>query len=326
MGARRVLLGLLLIGLTGWGSTAIYYSNLPAGVRPIAALLLAVLVATLLVVVRPHRRAVLSVLTVFVLLIAWWLSIPASNDRNWKPDVALLPWAVIEGNQVTLHDIRNCEYRSESDFTVRHYDKTLQLDQLRTADLSLVYWGSPSIAHTMMSFGFADGSYVCFSIETRNEMGEGFSTVKGFFKQYELTYVVADERDVLRLRTNFRHEDVYLYRMSASEDRVRYIFLDYLREVNQLKAAPEWYNAMTSNCTTNIRSHTAPGSSVDKLDWRILINGYVDELAYERKALDQSLPFPELKRRSHVNEAALAAGDSADFSKLIRQGLPGFAR
>ena len=143
-------------------------------------------------------------LAAFAVVLVWWLLMPPSNSRNWQPDVAVLPWADIQGNRVTIHNIRNCDYRSETDYTVRHYDKTFDLAKLKSVDLSLVYWGSPYIAHTMLSFGFEGDGYVCFSIETRKEIGEAYSTVKGFFRQYELTYVVADERDLIGLRTNYR--------------------------------------------------------------------------------------------------------------------------
>ena len=181
----------------------------------------------------------------------------------------------------------------------------------------------------MLSFGFKDGKYLCFSIETRKEVGEGYSAIKGFFKQFELTYIVADERDVVRLRTNYREngkgEDVYLYRLKVPTEFARKVFLDYLREVNSLKDHPEWYRALSTNCTTSILRHTAKFNPDSKLDWRIVVNGYIDEMLYERKRLDQSLPFTELKKRSYINERAKAVKDNEDFSRLIRVGLPGVA-
>jgi len=248
---------------------------------------------------------------------------PPSNSRNWQPDTAVLPWADIQGTRVTIHNIRNCSYRSETDYTVRHYDRTFDLSGLKSLDLSLVYWGSPYIAHTMLSFGFEGGGFVCFSVETRKEVGEAYSTVKGFFRQYELTYVVADERDLIRLRTNYRGEQVYLYRLRESADLIRKVFLDYLRKVNSLKDRPEWYNALTDNCTTSIRVTTAPYNPDARLDWRIIVNGFMDEMLYERQAVDTGLPFPELKKRSLINERAKGLDTSPDFSQLIREGLPG---
>jgi hypothetical protein len=237
--------------------------------------------------------------------------------------VVVLPWSEVAGNRVTVHNIRNCDYRSETDFTVRHYDRIFDLDKLRSADLYLVHWGSPHIAHTMMSFGFEGDQYLCFSIETRKEKGEDYSTVKGFFKQYELTYVAADERDLVRLRTNFRGEQVHIYRLRADQSQIRGAFLDYLKSMNSLKDRPEWYNAFTSNCTTNIRGHTSPYAGNKQWNWRFLVNGHLDELIYERGSVDRSLPLAELNARSLVDAKAQAAGDGEDFSRRIREGVPG---
>lgn len=248
---------------------------------------------------------------------------PPSNDRNWQPDVALLPWAEIQGNRVTIHNIRNCDYRSETDYTVHHYDKTFDLATLKSIDLSLVYWGSPSIAHTMLSFGFEGNGFVCFSVETRKEVGEAYSTIKGFFRQYEMIYVVADERDLIGLRTNYRGEQLYLYRLQESAGTVRKIFLDYLHKVNSLKDHPEWYNALTDNCTTSTDILAAPYNPKGRFDWRIIVNGYMDEMLYEGKAIDTSLSFLELKKRSLINGRAEKNDKSPEFSQLIRVELPG---
>jgi hypothetical protein len=270
------------------------------------------------------KRTALGLLAAFAALLGWWLLIPPSNNRNWQPDVAVLPWAEIRGNLVTIHNIRNCDYRSETDYTVRHYDKTFDLAALKHVDLFLVHWGSPYIAHTMLSFDFEGGGTVCISIETRKEVGETYSNYKGFFRQYELTYVVADERDLVGLRTNYRGEQVYLYRVNASADLIQHVFLDYLREVNSLRERPEWYNALTGNCTTGIRGHTQPFNP-SRLGWRMIVNGLLDEMLYEKHMLDTSLPFPELKKRSLINQRAQGLDKSPDFSRLIRVGLPGIA-
>jgi hypothetical protein len=320
-----IILGWFILAcMVCWASTAIFYSNLPAGVRAVAAALFALGSLAAFVMVHPHRHAVLGFLVVFALLLVWWLKIPPSNHRDWQPDVAVLPYDEIAGDYVTIHNIRNVDYRTETDYTVRHYDATFDLKKLQSVDNYLTYWGSPAIAHTMMSFGFGDGRHVCFSIETRKRRGQEYSTVKGFFKQYELTYVVADERDLVRLRTNYRHEEVYLFRLKTSKEVMRKVFIDYLREVNSLRERPEWYNALTNNCTANIRGHTAPYNPRGKWDWRIIVNGYVDEFMYEQGVLDRSLPLAELKEKSHINQKANAVGNPEDFSQRIREGLPGF--
>src|SRR5690349_2974635 len=166
------------------------------------------------------------------------------------------------------------------------------------------YWGSPNIAHTMISFGFEGGDYLCFSIETRKEIGEGYSAVRGLFRQFELIYVVADERDVVRLRTNFRQgEEAYLYRLKASPAQVLTFFLDYLRRVNSLHERPEWYSALTHNCTTAIRTQRAAADQAP-WDWRLLVNGHGDELLYERGQIATNLPLAALKEKCHINARA----------------------
>jgi hypothetical protein len=315
----------LLIIMMAWGTLAIYFSSLPAPLRSGVAVLFVVTAIVLLLFLRPRRRGIVAFLGIFSVVLIGWLSMEPSNDRNWQPDVAVLPYATVDGDAITVHNIRNCDYRTETDFSVHHYDKTFSLSGLRSSDIFLSDWGLRTIVHTLVSFGFDDGSYLCISIETRKEAGETYSSLKGFFRQYELFYVVGDERDLIRLRTNYRQgETVYLYRLhGASLEVVKQIFMDYIRYINRLKEKPEWYNALTGNCTTEIRGHTRPYAGKVTWDWRILANGYIDELMYEVGVLDTSLAFEALKQRSIINQRAKAANQDPAFSKLIRQGLPG---
>ena len=238
--------------------------------------------------------------------------------------MAVLPYAHIDGDRVTVHNIRNCDYRSETDYTARYYDQIFDVSKLDSIDLYLVNWGIPYISHTMISFGFQGKKHLCISIETRKEKGEDYSTIKGFFRQYELMYVVADERDLVRLRTNYRKDEmVYLYRLNGKKMVFRKIFLDYMRYINRLKNRPEWYNALTGNCTTQIRGHTKPYTGKTKWDWRILLNGQLDEMAYENGLLNQSLPLETLRQKSIINQRAKGLDQHPDFSILIRRGLPG---
>ena len=323
--AGRILSRVALAVICVWSTLAIYFSNLPAGwLRTAAAGAFGLGVLVVLLRVRPGRRARLIVLAAFGAVVIWFLLTPPSNDRDWQPDVAVLPYAEIGGDTVTIHNIRNCDYRSETDYTVRYYDRTFDLARLRAVDFYLIYWGSALIAHTMLSFEFEGGDHLCFSIETRKTKGESYSAVRGFFRQYELTYVIGDERDLVRLRTNYRGEQVYLYRLNTDPATARLVFLDYLKQINRLRTHPEWYNALTSNCTTNIRGHTKPYARKVRWDWRILANGYIDRLGYEVGSLDHSLPFDQLKARSLINDRAKAAGDDPAFSARIREGLPGF--
>ena len=222
--------------LTLWAVAALYFDARVSWLRLPLAAIYGLGMLAVLTWVRPRRLAAGICAGGFVLVLAWWLSLKPSNERDWQPDVAVLPYADIAGNQVTIHNIRNCDYRTETDFDVRYYDKTFNLDDLRTVDLFLVTWGSPHIAHTMVSFGFLNGDYVCFSIETRKEKGEAYSAVKGLFRQFELTYIIADERDLVRLRTNYRQgEEACLYRVRMTPEQGRTLFLDYLRRANALR-------------------------------------------------------------------------------------------
>lgn len=314
----------VVLGLaTLWAAAALCIDIRVSWLRiPITTIYALGMLAVWIWIRRPWKSLVTT--ASFAVVLTWWLSLQPSNNRDWLPDSAVLPFADITGNQIVIHNIRNCNYRTETDYDVRYYDKTFDLDQLRTVDLYLVTWGSPHIAHTMVSFGFTSGDHVCFSIETRKEKGEDYSAIKGLFRQFELTYIIADERDVVRLRTNYRQgEEGCLYRLQATPEQGRQLFLDYLRRANQLHEKAEWYNALTDNCTTAIRTQRAADDRAP-WDWRMLVNGHLDELLYERGAIVTNLPFAELKKLSNINARARAADQAADFSKLIRQGLPGF--
>lgn len=323
---RLVALALLwgILGVTTlWAAAALYFDVRISWLRlPLAVVYGLGMLAVWLFVRRPWKQAV--TLAGFVIVVTWWFSLSPSNNRDWLPDVAVLPYADSNGNRVNIHNIRNCDYRTETDFDVHYYDKTFKLDQLRTVDLSLITWGSPHIAHTIVSFGFVNGDYVCFSIETRMEKGEAYSAVKGLFRQFELICIISDERDVLRLRTNYRQgEEVCLYHLQMTPEQGRQLFLDYLHRVNELHERAEWYNAVNDNCTTGIRTQRAAAARAP-WDWRMLINGHLDELLYERGTIVTNLPLVELKKISNINARAKAADQAADFSRQIRQGLPAF--
>jgi len=325
--AGVAFLGLLTAASGLWGTLAVLYSG-PANevVRNGLAATVALLSVAALIGVALRRwrwRALGVQAALLLMLLVWWRGIEPSNTRDWQADVALLPRATIEGDLVTLHNIRNFDYRSETDYTPAYYDKRFELSKLEGVDLVAVYWMGPAIAHTFVSFAFAGGERLAISIETRKEKGEGYSTVKGFFRQYELYYVVADERDVIRLRTNYRHdppEDVYVYRLQGPIENARRLFVDYLNKINALNAQPDFYNTLTTNCTTNIWLHSLVNPEHLPFSWKILASGYVPEYLYEAGRLDTRVPFPELRQRAHVNARAQAADKAADFSRRIRAG------
>jgi hypothetical protein len=303
-----------------WAFGALYF-DFPKG-GPFAAILF---VIALLAIVICLRRKLLKLGILFgacALVAAWWLTLKPSNDRAWQPDVAQTAWAEINGDEVTIHNVRNCDYRTATDFTTHYETRTVRLSQITGMDLAINYWGSPWIAHPIVSFQFADGPPLCFSIETRKTIGQVYSTLEGFYRQYTLIYVVADERDCIRLRTNYRREDVYLYHTLASPAQARERFREYINTVNALHENPRWYNAVTSNCTTSIRTQRAANLR-KPWDWRILLNGKADEMLYQDHAIATGgLPFTELKQRSMINERARAADQNPDFSSIIREGLP----
>jgi hypothetical protein len=320
------MLGLGCAAGLGWITLAIYYSPLqPAWLRSALGALVPLGAVVALLLVRPLRRVLVGILAAFVVVLAAWLTISPSNERDWQPEVAVLPYADLHGDRITVHNIRNFAYRSETDFTPAYYEKTFDLQKLDRVDLIAVYWMGPAVAHIFLSFGFAGEDHLAVSIETRKEKGEGYSTLKGFFKQYELFYVVADERDVIRVRTNFRNnppEEVYVYRVHGPIELGRRLFLDYMREINALKERPEFYNTLTTNCTTTIWMHSRVNPRRVPFSWKILLSGYVPEYLYDVGRLGTSLQFADLKAHGRINERARAADADPRFSARIREGLP----
>jgi hypothetical protein len=303
-----------------WAFGALYFDFPTAGA--LAAILFVLLLFAAIVFVRGKLLKLAIVFGAFALVTSWWLTLKPSNDRNWQPDVAQTAWADINGDEVTIHNVRNCDYRTETDFTPRWETRTVRLSRIRGMDVAINYWGSPWISHPIVSFLFADALPLCFSIETRKTIGQKYSALDGLYRQYTLIYVVADERDSIRLRTNYRREDVYLYRTLASPAQARERFLEYIKAINALHEHPRWYNEVTTNCTTSIRTQRSVKLRAP-WDWRMLINGKADELLYEHHAIATGgLPFSELKHRSLINDRARAADKDRDFSRLIREGLP----
>ncbi|MBC8352555.1 MAG: DUF4105 domain-containing protein [Planctomycetes bacterium] len=243
-----------------------------------------------------------------------------SHDRDWRLDLAVLPHADIRDEQVTVRNIRHCAYESDADYVVNYYDKQFDLQQLRFVDFIVVpFKDSPSLAHTMLSFGFEDGEHLAVSAEARLEKDEEYSPILGELRQYELMYVVADERDAILRRTKHRGDEVYVYRTIATPEQSRDLFMDVMQRVNQLAEVPEFYDTLSNNCTTNIVSHLnrlRPGRI--PYDVRVLLPGYSDALAYELGLLDTLLPFEETRRRARVTEIANRSADAPNFSSRIR--------
>ena len=323
--AARILIGVVVTATTIWGVAMLYFSPLLAEPwRAGAAGAYAAITLLAFLFLPRRRRTLLISLCAFALLVFLFFQIPASNERDWQTDVSVTPHATIKGDSITIHGVRNFAYRTETDFTPRWETRTYDLSKLDSIDLIAVYWAGKAIAHIMVSFGFAGKDYLAVSIETRKEKGESYSTLAGFFRQYELYYVVADERDVVGVRTTYRQpqEDVYIYRVKGPLKNARRVFLDYLKGMNELHERPSYYNTLTTNCTTSILMHTRMNPESPPMSWKILLSGYVPDYLYELGRLDTTHSFVELERLSRVNERAHAAGADAAFSQRIREGLP----
>lgn len=318
------LLWMICGGLMAWSFGALHF-DFPVLKKAAAWIYLLSLLAAL-IVMKGEWKKLAVVSGSFLLVLVWWLTQQPRNDRNWQPDVAQEAWVEIKGDEITLHNVRNCDYRSATDYTPQWETRRVRLSQITGVDMFINYWGSPYMAHPIVSFQFADAPPICFSIETRKEVGEKYSAIGGIYRQYELIYTAADERDVVRLRTNYRKdEESYLYHIQVKPDRARERFMEYINTLNALHDKPRWYNAITTNCTTAIRSQHPAGERLP-WDWRMLVNGKGDEMLFERNAIvTDGLSFPELRQKALINPAAHAADKSPDFSRRIREGRPGFS-
>jgi hypothetical protein len=306
---------------------AIYIDVRISGLR--LPLLIVFLLALVTVLVKFRWRPISALLCLgcSVVVLLWWLSLKPSDIGNWQENVSRVAWAEVHGDDVTIHNVRNCDYRTEMDYSNCWSDRTVKLSHLQHVDLFFTTWGAPGIGHPILSFDFGDGQHIAFSIEARYKVGQGYSALLGLFRQYDLIFIAADERDVIRLRTNFRKdEEVFLYRGNLDAAVSRSIFESYIQYLNKLKNQPEWYNAITRNCTTTMDSAMAKDTTnAQPWNYQLLLNGTLDRLMYQRgRIVSDGLPFPELKRRAHINPAAQAAGNSPDYSALIRVDRPGF--
>jgi hypothetical protein len=325
----RVFLNILLVititAITLWGVGALYFAPLlPARWRAFAAASYGTASILAFALLPWPGKTAIAALAIFAVLVILFLRITAANDRDWQPDVSVTPHATVNGDLVTIHGVRNFTYRTETDFDACWEDRTYDLSKLDSVDLIAVYWAGKTVAHIMVSFGFQGKDYLAVSIETRKEKGEQYSTLAGFFRQYELYYVVADERDVIGVRTTYRQpqEDVYIYRTRTPQRNIRRSFLDYIQKINDMRVHPRFYNTLTTNCTTTILMHTRMNPESPPMSWKILLSGYLPAYLYELGRIDTAKPFAELEKLSRVNERAHAADKDASFSQRLRQGLP----
>ncbi|MBP0597588.1 DUF4105 domain-containing protein [Herbaspirillum sp. LeCh32-8] len=321
-------LALMVAGLAAWGSFALWF-QLPGPVwLRIAVIGLWCLpaLATLAALAGWSgiwRWAPAAFVLSVVLMFSWWHTIVPSHERVWADDVARMLGSQVQGDQVVLENVRNFAWRSETDYDAHWETRRYDLGQLVSADLLLSYWMGPAIAHTLVSFGFADGRRLVFSLEIRREKGESFSALGGFFRRFETVIVAADESDIVRTRTNARGEDVYLYRLRLRPEQLRLVFLGYLERAAQLRAEPRFYNTLTSNCTTIVFELARRLSPTLPLNYRLLLSGYFAEYAYDHGGLVDGHSFEELKAAGRITQRALDGGTDEHYSKAIRRGVPG---
>lgn len=323
IGFLLLALGILLIG--AWCALAIWFHVNTRGIGHglIASLPVLLAVATAALLATQWRwRGVIGYAVAVAIVLVWWSTIRPSNDRHWMPDVARAATAAMNGDELVVRNVRNFTWRTDIDFDphweTRHYD----LSRLANVDLVLSYWAGEAIAHTIVSFGFEDGSRLAFSIETRKEVGEEYSPIAGFFRKYELTIIAADERDVVRVRSNVRGEDVRIYRLRMKPADARVLLTEYAQGLNRLARTPRFYNTLTANCTTLVFGMVRIIHPGLPLDPKVLLSGYLPDYAYELGALDTSIPFPRLRALARIHDRALAADSAPDFSARIRAGLP----
>lgn len=266
------------------------------------------------------KKLLVIVSAALILFVIFFFSRTPSNNRDWAVDQSILPYAVFNDNTVDIFNIRNFTYQSDTSYEPGYYDHTYNLDELQSVDYIVEPFGNPGAAHTMLSFGFKNGDYLSISVEIRKEKGESFSPFKGIIRDYEIMYVIADEKDAVKLRSNYRKDKVYVYPVETTPEKMRELFVDMLNRANGLVDTPEFYNTLTNTCTTNIAKHinNISENRVPR-DLRLLLPENSDALAYELGLIDNSIPLEELREKHLINDRAMEHADSPNFSEMIRK-------
>lgn len=319
------VLATLIVALAAiWAAFALWYQA-PGGqaLKTLSVVLWLGFSLTLLMALWQGRTALalLAFAVVFGGLQIWWQRIAPSNQRIWADDVAQMTTGTVVGRHVTLHNVRNFEWRSNTDYTQRWETRDYDLERLNSVDMIMSYWSGAAIAHLLISFGFEDGAHVVFSVEIRREKHESFSEIGGFFKEFGLSILAADERDVIRVRTNVRGEDDYLYRIRMPVPEMRALFLSYIEQANSLVKTPRFYNTITVNCTTLVYHMMKHIVGYLPLDYRLILSGYIPEYVYRVGGLDNRFSLAELRARGRFTERAEKANLSSSFSADIREGI-----
>lgn len=320
-----VAVALIVVVATAWASLAMWYRlPVPELGREIAAGIFVVF--GLATIAALGSRWAFSAIAVFAAaflgITIWWSTIIPEASADWAPDVARQVTGSVHGNRLTLADVRDFEWKSKTEFTERWTTRSYDLDKLHGVDLFMSYWSGTKIAHVMLSFGFEGGEQLAWSIEVRRPVGGAFSPLADLFKSNPLVILAADERDVVGVRSNVRGEDVQIYRLRASPEQARLLLLEYVADANALAKSPEFYNSITTNCTTTIVKMMRIAGDKVPFDWRLIVNGYLPDYAYDRGAVDTALPLARLREVAHIDKRARAVGLTPEFSKAIRVGVP----
>jgi len=322
----RILISALIIApLSAWGALALWFRvPAPEALRAAAAIVFAILgLATIAALFARRSLAGIGVFTAaFCGLLVWWSTIIPPLDGDWAQDVAQQTTGTVAGDILTLSDVRDFDWRTDSDFTEKWSKRSYDLSKLKTLDLFLAYWAGPEMAHVIMSFGFEDGQHLAWSVEVRRERTSEFSPIADGFKSHTLIYLATTERDSVRLRSNVRGEDVRLYRLKTPPERARALLLEYVSQSTALAEQPKFYNSITANCATVVFKLVRAAGGTFPLDWRLVVNGFLPGYLYDHGAVVTTMPLSELMERARISEKARAADRSPDFSQLIRVGVP----
>ena len=269
-------------------------------------------------------HALLGYLLLFTVLLLWWSGIKPSHHRAWADDLAQITTGEVDRNRVRLDNVRNFEWRTTRDYDIRWESREYDLRRLQSVDMITSYWGLSSIAHVLVSFGFDDGEHVASSVEIRREARVQCSELGGFFKQFELSIIASDERDVVRVRSNVRDEDLWLYRINLSPADARELFRSFVFQANKLAEHPRFYHTVTGNCTTIVFSMMKQIVESLPLDHRLLLTGHLPAYVHEVGGMMPGISLEELRRRGRITQQARDADDDPAFSARIRQGVPGW--
>jgi hypothetical protein len=315
---QGLFIALVVLPTTIWSALAVHYRSRHAWLRWLLSLLPLAIVGVSLWTLPLVPWALAVWLVLMAIMFALWLTLRPKSEADWAEGMQVLPRAEVIGDTLLFRNFRDFRYSSTGEPLPRYEVRSYELSRLASLDYFLSHWSGPIMAHTLVSFGFDDGQFLCVSVEARRERWQAYSPIWGLFRSYPLMFVVGDERDIVRLRTNVRRERVYMYRLRLSPEHLRRLLLDYVERIERLSAQPAWYNSVTSNCTTNLfyRGHAnVPW-------WRklgIFLNGFSSRTMYRLGYLDDSVPYPELQARCDIRERAIAADDAENFSQQIRQ-------